>query len=230
MNDNDASVLFPSMQPDAPRTESEPVQAPNEPSVESVLYPSTQPKAQPTAPGTMATTADPNAGQNPNGREVERIRNSVPSEVQALRDGDSDRAMFSPQKTYESAIPDDIFDAESVESELPPETQAAVLYEYRELAADHGLSHTEIGRLHQRILAQRNDPAPPEQQQAQALQRLSEVYGPDVQEALADANRLLDRDPRTKNAIKAWGLGNDPETIVLVAQVARREKARGRLK
>lgn len=226
----DDSAMFPTMAQEATQVPA-PTSLVTSPALpdpgQEPLYPSMPPddapQAAPAAP-TLATGAQPPA-------ETPQVQVIIPTDVRALREADTDRVMFSAQKMYESAIPDDLFDPDSVESELSPEAQAAVIGEYREMAADCGLSNTEVSQLQARILAQRANPVPNAVQQAEAVRRLESAFGANgAEQALAAANRLLDRDPRIKEMIKAWGVGNDPDTIVMVAQVARREQARGRLK
>lgn len=160
------------------------------------------------------------------------VEKHLPDDIKALRHEDMERRMYSAQQTYSSVIPDDMFEQHgTVPDGMPLEVQTAIIQEYREIAADTGLSNDDVQLLKDRTLALRANPIPPDQQQAAARERLVAAFGPDgVEGALKGANALLNRDPRVRALLHGWGLGDDPETVVLVARAAARERARGRLK
>lgn len=156
----------------------------------------------------------------------------LPDGIKNLRSDDAERRLYSPQQTYRNVIPDDMFEQHgTVPVEISPEVQTAIIREYRELAADTGLSHDDVQLLKDRTMALHASPVSQEQQQAEARQRLAAEFGPEgVASALKGANALLNRDPRVRALLQGWGLGDDPDTVVLVARAAARERSKGRLK
>ncbi len=206
------------------------------------LFPSATPKSTPdaSAPETVLTegVAEPNAVEDDVARrmfqkdETPAPSSAVPESIKALRDEDVERKLFSAQGTYSDVIPDDMFDQHSVGAmDTPVEVKTGLIREYREIAADVGLSKEDVQLLQQRTLSLRDAPIDDDDQQAGAMLRLVEVFGAEgVREALKEANALLDRDPRTRQLVHGWGLGNDAETIVMLVRAARSERAKGRLK
>ncbi|KAA0889930.1 hypothetical protein [Pusillimonas sp. ANT_WB101] len=162
---------------------------------------------------------------------VEAIQANIPENIRALRNEDQARKLFGANSTHSDAIKDDIFNPQTLaEAGIPAEVAQGAVRELREIAADLSMSGTEVSVIQSRAAVLQAEPVPDETQQADALRRLTDVFGPDqVRAVLADANQLLERDPRTKALITRLGLGNDAETIVTVAQVAQRERSRGRL-
>lgn len=184
------------------------------------------PNSPPDEPQQVAADDEP---QEPPALDVNR---HLPDAVRTLRGEDTPRKLYSPQQTYSGVIPDDMFEQHGTVPEgVSQEVQAAIIHEYREMAADTGLSNDDVRLLKDRTLALRDNPVPPEQQQAEARLRLAAEFGADgVEKALKDANALLNRDPRVRNLLQGWGLGDDPDTVVLVARAAARQRAQGRLK
>jgi hypothetical protein len=66
--------------------------------------------------------------------------------------------------------------------------------------------------------------------QHQCLQRLRDRFGSDAEQAAADARRLVARDPRFAEWIEETGLGNHPDVVLMIAERARSERGRGRLR
>jgi hypothetical protein len=172
------------------------------------------------------------ADRGPQERPALDVDKHLPDAVRTLREEDTPRKLYSPQQTYSGVIPDDMFEQYgTVPDGMPQEIQVAIIQEYREMAADTGLSNDDVRLLKDRTLALRDNPIPPERQQAEARLRLATEFGADgIEKALKDANALLNRDPRVRNLLHAWGLGDDPDTVVLVARAAARQRAQGRLK
>ncbi|GEM_PF-3667792 len=219
-----ADILFPNSKP-SPQGQPNAEQSDDERRAES-LYGS----------GQVEKSADqspfmrPPPVSHPDQISVETIKAAVPANVAELRASDTERALYSPQGTYADVIKIDMFDTHSGEFHLTEQAQEAILAEYREMAADMALSKDEVDLLHSRVLNQRNNPADLDEAMQRALTRVEAKYGKEgAKEALAAANKLLNRDPRTRNLINAWGLGNDPDTVMTLVEVARREQSRGRL-
>ncbi|CAB3648611.1 hypothetical protein CEY09_05360 [Achromobacter marplatensis] len=222
-----------------------------EPSIATVLTSTQAPEVQPSARASEPTAEPPQidvaklypnsppdepeqaateeAAQEPPALDVNK---HLPDAVRTLREEDTPRKLYSPQQTYSSVIPDDMFEQHgTVPEDMPQEVQAAIIHEYREMAADTGLSSDDVRLLKDRTLTLRDNPVPPELQQAEARVRLAAEFGADgIEKALKDANALLNRDPRVRNLLHGWGLGDDPDTVVLVARAAARQRAQGRLK
>lgn len=140
----------------------------------------------------------------------------VPEAVRKLREADSDRRMFSPQKSYAQALP--------IDPEWPTKVQATIA-ELREVAADLGLSDVEaraLGELLQR------EPASDEERAASRAE-LQRRYGPGADEELAEAQKLVARDPRFREFMDAAGWEAHPRLVMIFADKARAERARGRL-
>lgn len=168
--------------------------------------------------------------------EPEQV-DGLPENIRELREGDRDRVMFSPQKTYEYDVPDDLLDgSEESPNDIPDDLKAAAVAELREMSADMGLSGVEV----REFITQARAVAPLRAQtvqevQAQATQALTQLnreLGSEQasREALRDAKQLLARDPRIHQMVVGAGLGNDVKTIRTLAEIARRERARGRLR
>lgn len=190
------------------------------------LYPDS-PEAEPSLPPKVQ--GDKRLSAPPPPLDVEK---HLPDDIKNLRSEDAERRLYSPQQTYSNVIPDDMFEQHgTVPVEISPEVQTAIIREYRELAADTGLSHDDVQLLKDRTMALHASPVSQEQQQAEARQRLAAEFGPEgVANALKAANALLNRDPRVRALLQGWGLGDDPDTVVLVARAAVRERTKGRLK
>lgn len=215
-----ADRLYPSM---AGRTGQQPAQAkPTEPAPATLMV------------DEQRGEQDPADGIYPSMQEAEAqpASGAVPDNIRELREADGARRLYTPQSTYKSDIPDDILSSALTDENAPsPEVLASAVHELREMAADVGLGGSDLRALQIRARTLHQEPVPDHVQQQQTMKRLGEIYGPDgVKSALATANRLLDRDPRTKQLVKVLGLGNDPDTIVMVARAAFREQGNGRLK
>lgn len=149
----------------------------------------------------------------------------VPDEVKALRDT-TERRMFSAQQTLREAIPDATEPAEGFDLATTNKAMAEV----REIAADLELGPTEVQQLrHRAELVRAAPPAEAEQVDA-AIHALNTRFGNDAKQALRDARALLARDPRAAKVIENLGLGNDPHTVVMLAERARAQINAGKLK
>lgn len=207
-----ADRFFPTMKADEPQGEE--AKPPAQPA---------QPKAQPAEGEQPKPDGDDNDDES-----------GIPSEIRELRENDRGRRMFSPQKTYEYDVPNDLLNLEEVgDDDTPAEMKAAAVAELREMAADMSMSGADVRMLIGRARAAAANPAQNEAaERSQASQQLAADLGSAqaAQQALADAKQLLDRDPRMRQLVLSLGMGNDVQTIKTLADLARRERARGRLR
>ncbi len=156
---------------------------------------------------------------------AQEVELPVPDEIRTLREADQSRRMFSPQSMYSADIPDDLFGEDA--PDIAPEVKGAVVRELREIAADVGLGGADIRGMRNRMVVLQRE-APPEAAQREATwTALRAAFGNDAEAALQAAQRFVARDARVGRIIDAMGLGNDAETVVMLAQAARRSvKAR----
>jgi hypothetical protein len=194
------------------------------------LFGSTPPSNTQAAPETPAATTEPaTAPQTPAetkpATETQEAATELPDAVRELRD-DPLRRMFSPQGTYASV------QLEEAMANLPldGETKAAEASEWREIFADIGASPQDARELVQAADIFTSQPMTPQRDAANvnaARQLMTQQFGADADQALADAQALVKRDPRLANILERSRLGNDPKTVVKVAQLARSAKLRG---
>ncbi|HPR08096.1 MAG TPA: hypothetical protein PLI17_15810 [Denitromonas sp.] len=147
--------------------------------------------------------------------EVREIRNQPERQLYKARDqlGDVDAADFG-----------DV-------SKLSDEKRAAVTNELREIFSDLGMGHEQIGELKNWSRNLKANPVPVERQRDNANRMLRDKFGAEnVDSALAGARKLLQRDPRTARLIESMGLGDDGDTVLMIATEARRQRAKGLLK
>lgn len=150
----------------------------------------------------------------------------IPEAVQALRDADSARRLYSPQKTYAEALPLDM-----IQDEAPANIKAAAVAELREIAADVGATPDQVMALR---AVGHSMPAVVtlEQRTAwheEAVDLLNAEFGQGAAMALKDATRLVNRDPRLA-ALFASGLGDHPQAVLTMARLARAQRSAGKLK
>jgi hypothetical protein len=62
-----------------------------------------------------------------------------------------------------------------------------------------------------------------------AARRLSQIHGADFDAALTDAEKLLARDPRAAQLLHDSGLLHRGDVVIRLIELARSERARGRL-
>ena len=196
--------------PNSPAPDAAPTAAPAEQhraeSVEQAaqrLYPSMQPDTY-------------DASKHPAiSAEVREIRNQPERQIYKARDqlGNVDAADFG-----------DV-------SNLGEEQHTALTNELRELFADLGMGHEQIGELKNWSRDLKASPVPVERQRENANRMLREKFGAEnVDSALAGARKLLQRDPRAARLIESMGLGDDGETVLMLATEARRQQMKGLLK
>lgn len=152
----------------------------------------------------------------------------VPPEVQELRD-DIARRMYSAQDTLREAIPeapDEFCEAQDVD----PKEERKARAEVREMCADLDLGPSEVQSLRQRAERLRETPTDVITQREAAVDALNREFGQGAKQAWRDARALVARDPRVAQLIEAMGLGDDPDTVLLLARKARSQRLAGKLK
>jgi hypothetical protein len=158
---------------------------------------------------------------------IDRAPNAA---VQAVRDADSTaRTLYPPEKQYGKAL-DEI--AVSINPAGTREQLEAGKVAFAAVAQDVGLSTDQIAQMSATAKALRSSPPTPAQIDAMNLEAytaLRETWGDRADEALNNAKLLVQRDGRLARFLEHTGLGNDPTTVLLMCDLARRARARGQL-
>lgn len=150
----------------------------------------------------------------------------APGNLETWRDENMpERRLYPDSTAFGSVVPDDMFAG----ADLPPEKRQAAVKELRGMLADTGLSPAEAQQLLNRSAHVRADGKNDEQRRKETRMELSREFG-DAKQALADAEKLLARDPRFAKFIRVRGLGNDAEAVKLLARAARSQRFAGKLK
>lgn len=158
--------------------------------------------------------------------QVAILSQHTPADVLARRNEEPARRMYSSNSEFVEAVPDSAFDG----ADMPPEKRQSAVTELRAMLADTGLSPLEARQLLNRSAHVRADGKSAEQQTREARLALRRQYGDAADSALTDMRKLVKRDPRFAQFLERKGLGNDPETVLLLAAAARSQRTRGRLK
>jgi hypothetical protein len=139
----------------------------------------------------------------------------LPPAVRELREQDDARKMFSAQVTYKDAIK---------AADGASEQDKAAAAEWREIAADSGLSVEETRELVS-VFEGMTQPPTAEvkaQWEAEAISELVREFGKEgAVDALTDAMRLVARDPRVRDFLDSTGLGSHPAYVKRLVQAAR---------
>lgn len=149
----------------------------------------------------------------------------APPAVEQLRD-DVARRMYPAQVTFAEVAPDTDFKAQGIE----PETGRKAMAEMREMFADLELAPQDVQSLRRRAERLRDAPIGATAQQQAANEALNREFGPAAAQALQVARLLVARDPRVAKLIDHMGLGDDPETVVMLARKARSQILAGKLR
>jgi hypothetical protein len=205
----------------------------------NVLYPSATPAAAPApqaaaAPAPVAASPAPAASPETADTRVDELYAgpaeaaplAVPENIRALRKASESTADMLYGATAVDPVIAGIF--EGAELTVPERKAASV--EMTRMARDVGLDQDDLAEMASRAPDVRQ--LTPEQvgrNQAEAARMLREAFGDQAAQALADAQKLALRDPRTAALLDKTGLGNDPQTILKFARLAVRERSRGRL-
>lgn len=165
---------------------------------------------------------------NPARDAIERdIAASVPAEIRSLREArarEPANALFG-----ETALGDEIVEATLNDVNYAPEVRRAYADEYKRLASDNGMTANEALEAASIINAPIADERTQSRWGRQTEESLKMQYGDEWQSRLADAKRLVNRDPRVAKIIESRGLGNNPKIVSLLCDLARRERLKGRL-
>lgn len=149
----------------------------------------------------------------------------VPDAVRELRD-DPLRRMFSPQGTFASVQLEEAMR----DVALPAELKTAAAIEFREIFADIGASPQDAHELVNAVSVFSAEPVTAERDASNAndaIGLLNQHFGNDAANALKDAQQMIARDPRIVKMLDQSRLGNDPKTVLKIAQLARSAKLRG---
>lgn len=152
----------------------------------------------------------------------------VPGNIQTLRDS----TPTSPaEKLYGSTPHPAALQLVKTSNPLQtPAEQTALALEISRMGKDMGLDDADLGELINRApLARQVAPEKVNQQHAEAMRLLRDAFGSKADQALADAKRLASRDPRMATLLTQTGLGNDPQTVLLLARKAQTQRGMGRL-
>lgn len=189
------------------------------------LAPAPEVAAAPDEPASQRSLEELAEHQYPEAEQPRPLAEVSP-ELQAERDA---RRMYDAQLAFKNVIPeqpDEAFEAAGISAE----DGRHGLRELREMAADFELGASDIEDIRGWVTSMQRDPQPAELQRADAMAALEKEFGRDAQRALADAKKLLRRDPRTLRVLTALGLLNHPGAAVLIAKKAHAARSAGRLK
>ena len=147
--------------------------------------------------------------------------------MKALREADSTRGLY--KDIYQDALPDDL---DIGGQNVPLEVQAAVVNEVRQMAADVGAAPADVMTL--RSVAAELTTPPTAQQLAdwsdQTVDLLNSTFAGTAAMALADARKLVARDPRLVRILDSNGIGSHPKVVLTLARLARAQRLEGKLK
>lgn len=198
-----------------------------EPPAVSSPAPASTPTETPPA-DERAPLTEQEAAENLFGEKAQELPEpNLPPGIKELRESDEERRMFSPQGTFAETLPDSML---AEVPDLDDKTKAAAVHEFRELAADLDLSPIDVRGLIDRASLLGKEAPDPSAQQDEAVAALNAAFGDSAYQAWQDARALVARDPRVGQIIDALGLGDDPQTVMLLAHAARRQRTAGKLK
>ncbi|MFM2465188.1 hypothetical protein P0D87_16210 [Paraburkholderia sp. RL17-368-BIF-A] len=149
----------------------------------------------------------------------------LPDAIRELRD-DPLRRMFSPQGTYAGVQ----LEAAMKDAAAAPEIKTAAATEFREIFADLGASPQDAHELvdaASRFTAEAMTSERDASNTNAAIELLNQHFGNDAASALKAAQQMIKRDSRLTRMLDATRLGNDPQTVLKIAHLARSAKMRG---
>lgn len=238
----DAERMFPSSAP--AQVESKPAPATAEEARAARMFPSSaQPVAPVTAP-TLATddAAKPVAGDAKptpgkpvapaaptlaSGGETNRPGEIfIPPEIANLRAEDPEA---QAERLYGETPHDAIVKAVAADVGTPEHLRTAeVAVEWSKIARDIGIDDAETQYVVNRIAQLREAPIDRDTALKTAMDALARQFDDPVK-AFNDAAALARRDSRVARLLDRTGLGNDADTIVMLAKRAYNQRIRGRL-
>jgi len=156
---------------------------------------------------------------------IEARQSNVPDAVREHREADAERRMYPDDGLY--------FKDELKPGDDSPE-QAAEVLEWKGIARDVGATPQQVAELKDvlgRELAE-GLPTPEKREQwaAESVETLQRKYGDELPALLADANKMIARDPRLAAWLEHSGLGNRVEFVAHAIELARQQRQAGRLK
>jgi hypothetical protein len=152
----------------------------------------------------------------------------VPDHIKALRDSDADRRAFP--NSYDSTAAGDFVDAIDTEG-MTDAQKATIGREWAEMGQDLGASSADLGTILTAVKqGLRSTPEERARQREESVRRITQMYGKDAPQVIADARQLIARDPRFTSILRNAGVGDHPEAVTVLARLARSERAKGRLK
>ncbi len=185
-----------------------------------------------TTPGPAVETKPADVQQALYGEREALPAIEIPENIQTMRAADGARQMYSPQGTYASVLPDDLWAGDETAEAIPEPVQRAALAELREMAADVAMSNDDVRAL--QSIARQIPEAPSDADRIawreQAVTRLNETYGNGAAQAFRDARAFIAQDPRRAKILDNKGLGDHPDTVLMVARLARQARMQGKLK
>jgi len=206
--------------------------APAEPAPQPRAPETPNPRSEPAPQPQAERTQEERAQQAFYGQPEEVPAVEVPESIKAMREADGLRTLYSPQGSYASVLPDDMMAADEAVKDIPEPVQRAAISELREMAADLSMSHDDVRAL--QSIARQIPSKPTEAERItwreQAVTRLNETYGNGAAQAVRDARAFIAQDPRRAKLLEARGLGDHPDTVLMVARLARQARIQGKLK
>lgn len=152
----------------------------------------------------------------------------LPPEIQDLR-GLPERRMFDAQSMLRDVV-QELTDEQCEAEGIDPAVARQATAEVREVAADLDLGALDVRALRTRVETLRSTPVETITQRESAVEALNREFGNGAKQALRDARALVARDGRVGKLVEAMGLGDDAETIVMLAKKARSQRVAGKLK
>lgn len=225
-SDADDAALADLLYPASPKPDAGAAEPVNDPAARLTAGPDMEPAAE-GEPHRSHTDAELQAILYPEPEKPAPLA-EVPPDVQELRDL-PERVMYDVQAMLRDAVPD-LTDKECEAAGIDPAEARQAAVEVREMAADLDLGTMDMRILHTRAETLRSTRMETIAQREAAVDALNREFGNDAKQALRDARALVARDPRVGKMIEAMGLGDDAETIVLLAKKARSQRISGKLK
>jgi len=221
-----SDLLYGSPPPPAPAAA--PVAAPapvaaNLPAEAPAAAPVQAPVAAP-APSAAPVSAPAPAPETP-AITVEAIAANVPADIAKLR-AEPSRRLYGTDAALVDVLPDaDVFDG------ADPEVQAAMATEVRAIAADVGLSATDLTLIRQAFQDVRTTPLTDDQRvenREQIVDALNAKFGQGAHQAWLDVRKFVALDPRRAALIQE--VGDHPATVLRLVDLAQAAKRAGRLR
>lgn len=98
-----------------------------------------------------------------------------------------------------------------------------------DIGADHDLVR-DMSRIVKTHAGAQFDPDVRAEMRAGAVAEVQRRYGPDAARKLADAQKLVNRDPRLATILSKTGLGDSPKVVVRLVEIAASQRAAGKLR